>query len=46
LSVNKIIIVYGAEQKEVRLPRYGELKIVCHDGKIKTVETTTREKVD
>jgi hypothetical protein len=31
--------------KEIDLPDYGEIKIVCHAGKIKTIETTVKEQM-
>ena len=43
--MKKIIIQDGEKQKTVNLPDYGEVKIICHDGKIKTIETTVKEKM-
>lgn len=44
--LNKIIIIQDTGgKKEFPLPDYGELKIVCHDGRIKTIETTVKEKI-
>ena len=32
-------------KKVIKIPEYGEIKIICHDGKVKTVETTIKEKM-
>lgn len=40
---HRVIIQDGDKQKIVALPNYGEVKIVCHDGKVKTVERTEKE---
>ena len=42
---NQVIIRDSDKEKVVSLPRYGEVKIVCHDGKVKTVERTDQKKV-
>lgn len=34
-----------AERRIIPLPKYGEIKIVCHDGKIKTIETNIKEQM-
>lgn len=35
----------GLKQKSITLPNYGEVKITCHDGKVKLVETTKKEQM-
>lgn len=40
------IIESGEVRKIVALPVYGEVKIICHNGKITFIETTVKEKVD
>ena len=40
-----ITIQDGIKQKTITLPNYGEVKIVCHDGKVKLVETTHKEQM-
>ncbi|SPF51138.1 conserved hypothetical protein [Candidatus Desulfosporosinus infrequens] len=42
---NKITLSHDGKDKTITLPDYGEVKIVCHDGKVKTVETTVKEKI-
>ena len=40
-----VLIRGDNKEKIIALPDYGEVKIVCHDGKVKTVETTVKEKI-
>jgi hypothetical protein len=42
----KLQIVQGTVVlKEIELPCYGEIKITSHDGALKTIETTIKEKL-
>ena len=41
----KLIIQDGDKQKTIILPDYGEVKITCHDGKVKIIEQTTKEQM-
>lgn len=43
--IHKVVIHDNDKQKTVALPNYGEVKIVCHDGKVKTVERTEKEQM-
>jgi hypothetical protein len=36
---------YMPKQKRIDLPLHGTVTITCHDGEVKYIETTTKEKV-
>ena len=40
-----LIVTENEKKKTITLPDYGEVKIVCHDGRIKTIETTVKEQM-
>jgi hypothetical protein len=40
-----LIIYTDDKQKRIELPLYGTVTITCHDGEVKYIETTTKEKV-
>jgi hypothetical protein len=40
-----LIVTENEKKKTITLPDYGEVKIVCHDGRIKTIETTIKEQM-
>ena len=42
----RVEIIESGERKIIPLPEYGEVRIICADGKVKFIETTTKEKVD
>lgn len=42
---NKVTITEYNKEKVINLPDYGEIKIVCHDGKVKMIETTVKEQM-
>lgn len=41
-----IILKNSQAIKDIELPEYGEVKIVCHAGKVTLVEITKKEKVE
>lgn len=41
----EVIIIEGQKRKIIALPDYGEIKIVCHDGRVKFVEKTVKEQL-
>jgi len=45
VSERKIVIHDNGKQKTITLPDYGEVKITCHDGKVKIIEQTTKEQM-
>lgn len=43
---DKVIITFkNGDKKEVKLPKYGELKITIRNEKITDIETTKKEKI-
>jgi len=40
-----LTVTENEKTKTITLPDYGEVKIICHDGKIKTIETTIKEQM-
>ena len=42
---HEVIILDGDKKKVITLPNYGEIKIICHDGRVKTVEKTVKEQM-
>ena len=45
LKKKTLTITDNDKTKTIALPNYGEIKIVCHDGKVKTIETTVKEQM-
>ena len=41
----RVVIYDRGKQKTIILPDYGEVKITCHDGKVKIIEQTTKEQM-
>lgn len=40
-----LVVTENEKTKTITLPDYGEVKIICHDGRIKTIEVTTKEQM-
>lgn len=40
-----IILYLPNKQKRIDLPLHGTVTITCHDGEVKYIETTVKEKV-
>ena len=41
-----IIIICEGKETKVLKPEYGEIKIVVHQGKVKYVDSTSRQKIE